>query len=100
MVGAHLRYRLLELADRHELIGAVHGTGLYVGVGLVRDREQLTPAPEGTAAVCERLRELGVIVQPTSDRLCVLKIKPPLCLTRDSANFFVDMFDTALQEIR
>jgi 4-aminobutyrate aminotransferase-like enzyme len=53
----------------------------------------------GTAAVWERLRELGVIVQPTFDRLCVLKIKPPLCLTRDSANLFVDMFDTALQEI-
>jgi 4-aminobutyrate aminotransferase-like enzyme/Ser/Thr protein kinase RdoA (MazF antagonist) len=99
MVGAHLRYRLLELADRHELIGAVHGTGLYVGVELVRDRERLTPAPEETAAVCERLRELGVIVQPTSDRLCVLKIKPPLCLTRDSADFFVDMLDTALQEM-
>jgi len=86
-VGAHLRSRLLELADRHPLIGAVHGTGLYVGVELVRDREERTPAPEETAAICERMRELGVIVQPTSDRMCVLKIKPPLCLTRESADF-------------
>jgi 4-aminobutyrate aminotransferase-like enzyme/Ser/Thr protein kinase RdoA (MazF antagonist) len=98
-VGAHLRSRLLELADRHELIGAVHGTGLYLGVELVRDRERLTPAPQETADICERLRELGVIVQPTSDRLCVLKIKPPLCLTRESADFFADMLDTALQEM-
>ncbi|GAA2883391.1 aminotransferase [Streptosporangium fragile] len=97
-VGAHLRSRLLELADRHELIGAVHGTGLYLGVELVRDRRDLTPAVEETAAICERLRELGVIVQPTSDRLCVLKIKPPLCLTRESADFFADMLDVALTE--
>ncbi|WP_246144025.1 aminotransferase [Actinacidiphila oryziradicis] len=97
-VGAHLRSRLLELADRHPLIGAVHGTGLYVGVELVRDHQERTPAPEETAAICERMRELGVIVQPTSDRMCVLKIKPPLCLTRESADFFVDTLDSVLRE--
>ncbi|MBB2910835.1 4-aminobutyrate aminotransferase-like enzyme/Ser/Thr protein kinase RdoA (MazF antagonist) [Streptosporangium becharense] len=97
-VGAHLRSRLLELAERYDLIGAVHGTGLYLGVELVRDRRDLTPAVEETAAICERLRELGVIVQPTSDRLCVLKIKPPLCLTRESADFFADMLDRVLAE--
>lgn len=96
LVGAHLRSRLLELAERHPLIGAVHGSGLYLGVEFVRDRETLEPATEETAAICERLRELGVIMQPTSDRLCVLKIKPPLCLTRRSADLFVDALDDAL----
>ncbi|MFD3485281.1 aminotransferase [Streptomyces sp. NPDC058665] len=95
-VGGHLRDRLLALADRHKLIGAVHGTGLYLGVEFVRDRTTLEPAPEETAAICERLRELGVVVQPTSDRQCVLKIKPPLCLTRESADRFVAALDDTL----
>lgn len=98
VVGAHLRARLLGLAERHELIGAVHGLGLYVGVELVRDRETLEPATAETAAICERLRELGVVMQPTSDRQCVLKIKPPLGITVADADFFADALDRVLTE--
>jgi 4-aminobutyrate aminotransferase-like enzyme/Ser/Thr protein kinase RdoA (MazF antagonist) len=96
-VGEHLRRRLTELAQRHPLIGAVHGSGLYMGVELVRDRRTLEPADTETAAICERMRELGVIVQPTGDHLCVLKMKPPMCLTVESADFFVDMLDRVLR---
>jgi 4-aminobutyrate aminotransferase-like enzyme len=72
--------------------------GLYVGVELVRDRETLEPATEETAAICERLRELGVIMQPTSDRMCVLKIKPPLGIGTADADFFADALDRVLSE--
>ncbi|MET0703796.1 MAG: aminotransferase class III-fold pyridoxal phosphate-dependent enzyme, partial [Mycobacterium sp.] len=95
-VGEHLRSRLTELAQRHPLIGAVHGSGLYMGVELVRDRQTLEPAVTETAAICERMRELGVIVQPTGDHLCVLKMKPPMCISTTSADFFVDMLDRVL----
>ncbi|MGW7253652.1 aminotransferase [Streptomyces sp. NPDC054834] len=95
-VGGYLKDRLEVLAERHPLIGAVHGSGLYLGVEFVRDRESLEPATEETAAICDRLRELGVIVQPTSDRQCVLKIKPPMCLTRSSADVFVAALDDVL----
>lgn len=90
VVGAHLRRRLEDLALEVELIGAVHGLGLYLGVELVRDRVTLEPATEETAAICERLLELGVVLQATGDRLNVLKVKPPLCLTLDGADFFAD----------
>ena len=95
-VGDHLKARILELGNRHALIGTVHGSGLYMGVELVRDRTTLEPAATETAAICERMRELGVIVQPTGDRSNVLKMKPPMCLTRESADFFVDMLDRVL----
>ncbi|WP_308798891.1 aminotransferase [Agromyces silvae] len=95
--GAYFRSRLEELATRHPLIGAVHGSGFYLGVELVRDRVTLEPATEETAAICERMRELGVIIQPTSDRQCVLKVKPPLCFSRASADAFVDALDRVLE---
>ncbi|MFN8100134.1 MAG: aminotransferase [Mycobacterium sp.] len=96
VVGEHLRSRLTELAARHPLIGAVHGKGLYMGVELVRDPVTLEPAVAETSAICERMRELGVIVQPTGDRMNVLKMKPPMCLSTTSADFFVDMLDRVL----
>jgi 4-aminobutyrate aminotransferase-like enzyme/Ser/Thr protein kinase RdoA (MazF antagonist) len=95
-VGTHLRARLGELALRHPLIGAVHGSGLYLGVELVRDRESLEPAHSETRAVCDRMLELGVVVQPTGDRQNILKVKPPMCITLESADFFVDMLDETL----
>jgi 4-aminobutyrate aminotransferase-like enzyme len=97
-VGAHLKARLEELAVRHALIGAVHGSGLYLGVEFVRDRGTLEPATEETMAICDRMLELGVIIQPTSDRMCVLKIKPPLCLDVAGADFFADALDRVLAE--
>jgi len=39
-----------------------------------------------------------VVIQPTSDRMCVLKIKPPLCLDIDGAEFFADALDRALTQ--
>jgi len=96
VVGEHLRSRLADLARRHPIIGAVHGCGLYMGVELVRDSQTLEPAATETTAICERMRELGVIVQPTGDRMNVLKMKPPMCLPTAAADFFVDMLDRVL----
>lgn len=97
-VGAHLKRRLEALGQRFPLVGAVHGMGLYLGLEFVRDRETLEPATDETANICDRLLDLGVIMQPTGDHLNVLKIKPPLCLTTESANFFADMLEKVLSE--
>ena len=95
-VGDHLAAGVAALAERHALIGAMHGMGLYAGVELVRDRETREPATEEAFAICERMRELGVIVQPTSDRMNVLKVKPPLCISRASADFFLAQLERVL----
>ncbi|MFJ4159156.1 aminotransferase [Microbacterium testaceum] len=96
VVGGHLKRRLEELGEKHDLIGTVHGSGLYLGVEFVRDRETLEPATAETAAICDRLLELGVIMQPTGDFQNVLKIKPPLVVTRASVDVFVDALDRVL----
>ncbi|MBX5198494.1 aminotransferase [Rhizobium sp. NZLR10] len=97
-VGDHLKARLAALIDRHPIAGAVHGMGLYLGLEFVRDRTTLEPATEETAAICDRLLTLGVIMQPTGDHQNVLKIKPPLCLSIESADFFADMLEKVLDE--
>jgi 4-aminobutyrate aminotransferase-like enzyme len=96
LVGGRLKAGLLALAERHPIIGAVHGEGLYLGVELVRDRTTRAPATAETAAICDRLLELGVVVQPTGDFKNVLKIKPPLVLPPEAADVFVARLDEVL----
>lgn len=97
-VGGHLRARLLALRERHPIVGTVHGTGLYLGVELIRDARTLAPATEETAAICNRMLELGVVIQPTGDHQNVLKTKPPLCIDEAAADFYVDTLDQVLTE--
>ncbi|QXI15460.1 aminotransferase [Pseudomonas hamedanensis] len=97
-VGGHFKARLEALIDKHPLVGAVHGSGFYLGLELVRNRETLEPATAETALLCDRLRELGIFMQPTGDDLNILKIKPPMVTSRQSVDFFVDMLDRVLTE--
>jgi 4-aminobutyrate aminotransferase-like enzyme/Ser/Thr protein kinase RdoA (MazF antagonist) len=97
-VGAHLKSRLQALQDKHPIIGTVHGVGLYLGVEMIRDPEKLEPAAEETSAICDRMLELGVIIQPTGDHMNILKTKPPLCIDVEAADFYVDTLDRVLTE--
>ena len=97
-VGAHLKARLQALQGKHPIIGTVHGIGLYLGVEMVRDLETLEPAAEETSAICDRMLELGVIIQPTGDHMNILKTKPPLCIDVEAADFYVDTLDRVLTE--
>ncbi|MDD1966405.1 aminotransferase [Pseudomonas putida] len=99
LVGGHFKERLLALIDKHPLVGAAHGSGFYLGLELVRNRQTLEPATEETAYLCDRLRELGIFMQPTGDYLNILKIKPPMVTTRRSVDFFVDNVSKVLSEL-
>lgn len=98
VVGGHFKARLEALIERHPLVGAVHGSGFYLGLELVRNRQTLEPATEETTLLCDRLRELGIFMQPTGDYLNILKIKPPMVTSRRSVDFFVDMLSKVLDE--
>ncbi|WP_336630342.1 MULTISPECIES: aminotransferase class III-fold pyridoxal phosphate-dependent enzyme [unclassified Microbacterium] len=98
-VGRVIADGVRGLADRHPLIGTVHGSGLYLGIELVRDRESLEPARAEAAEVCERLLDHGFIVQAASERQNVLKVKPPLTLTEADARRFIGALDAVLRGI-
>ena len=98
-VGARLKAGLEDLAERHGCVGTVHGHGLYLGLDLVSDRDSRTPDQRLTRDLCERLRQLGVIMQPTGDHGNVLKIKPPLIVSAAEVDYFVTAVDRALGEL-
>lgn len=98
-VGDALKAGLEGLAATYDVVGAVHGLGLYLGLELVTDRASFAPATELAHRVCEALLDEGCIVQPTGDHKNVLKIKPPLVITAESAGFVVAALDRVLQRL-
>jgi alanine-glyoxylate transaminase/(R)-3-amino-2-methylpropionate-pyruvate transaminase len=95
-VGTHLKNRLLELQDRHPLIGEVRGMGLMLGVELVKDRKTKEPARDAAANVLELSKERGLIIGKGGLYGNVLRIKPPMCITKDDADFLTDCLDEVL----
>jgi 4-aminobutyrate aminotransferase-like enzyme/Ser/Thr protein kinase RdoA (MazF antagonist) len=97
-VGQHLIEGLRRLQERHSLIGDVRGSGLFLGVELVRDRTTLEPAAEEAAYVVERLRERGVLSGTDGPHHNVLKLRPPLVFSEEDADLFLDTLATILEE--
>jgi len=97
-VGDHLTERVGALVGRYPNVGALHGIGLYRGLELVHDAASRQPAPLVAAAICERMRSLGVIVQPTGKHANVLKLKPPLCVSCNDIDFFAEALELTLAE--
>ena len=98
-VGAHLIAGLRALQATHDLIGDVRGSGLFVGVELVRDRAALTPAPEEAAGIVDRMRELGVLVGTDGPLHNVIKIRGPMPLTTSDADILLAAFAGALASV-
>jgi 4-aminobutyrate aminotransferase-like enzyme len=95
-VGDHLLARLRSLPDRSALVGDVRGSGLFIGVELVRDRETLEPAAAEASDVVNRLREEGILIGTDGPYHNVLKIRPPMPFTIDDADALASTLETAL----
>ncbi|KAL0378688.1 UNVERIFIED_CONTAM: Alanine--glyoxylate aminotransferase 21, mitochondrial [Sesamum radiatum] len=110
-VGSHMIERLRNLQQKHDIqnfdqnsslflvIGDVRGRGLMVGIELVTDRKQKTPAKAETAVLFESLRELGILVGKGGLHGNVFRIKPPMCFTKTDADFLVDALDYAISKL-
>ena len=101
VMGEYLFERLLELQDKHAIIGEVRGKGLLVGVELVKDRDSREPVDESVAiAVVADCLKHGVIISRTNrsfpqynNTLC---LSPALICTKDDLDEIVVAIDGAL----
>src|SRR5215471_16569003 len=95
-VGASLLGGLRAAVGDHPLVGDIRGSGLFVGVELVKDRETLEPAAAEAADVANRLRARGILLGTDGPFENVLKIRPPMPFTLEDVDVFVRELDALL----
>ncbi|XP_076844975.1 alanine--glyoxylate aminotransferase 2, mitochondrial [Brachyhypopomus gauderio] len=98
VVGTYLLKQLAKLRDKYEIVGDVRGKGLMIGVEMVKDKASRVPLPpENMAEIFEDTKDMGVLMGKGGTYGQVFRIKPPLCVTKADADFFMAVFDQALQ---
>ena len=95
-VGDYLRMELNKLQARHQLIAAVRGAGLFIGVELVSNLDTLTPATAVAARVVNQMRDRQVLLGTSGEHANILKIRPPLVFSKENADQLVHALDCVL----
>lgn len=98
-LGAHLLAGLEKLKAKHRVIGEVRGQGLMVGIEFVKDRVTKEPGREICAEVADRLRELGLLIGKGGLASQTIRIAPPMCITREDADFILAAVDEAISSL-
>jgi 4-aminobutyrate aminotransferase-like enzyme len=84
--------------ERHPIAGDARGSGLFLGLELVRDRATLEPADREASYVVNRLRDEGVLAGTDGPYHNVIKIRPPMPFARADADLVLARLDEILGE--
>mgnify|MGYP001024864842 CR=1 FL=1 len=95
-VGDYLRDRLLELQEKHALIGEVRGMGLLQAIELVEDRETKEPATTRTARLMEAARDNRILIGRGGLHGNVIRLSPPMTIARSDVDVFIEALDRSL----
>jgi len=97
-VGDYWLAGLAELQQKHEILGDIRGSGLFLGLDLVRDRETREPATVQATYIVNRLCERGILAGTDGPHHNVIKLRPPLIFTEPDADLFNSTLDGTLSE--
>jgi len=95
-VGERLFKGLRDLQQHHEIVGDVRGSGLFLGVELVRGSR--VPATQEAARIVNQLRERGILLGTDGPDHNVLKIRPPMPFSEADADLLLTTLDAILSE--
>lgn len=96
-LGEYLVRECSQLKHEFECVGDVRGLGLFVGIELVSDRDARTPDTKAARWVVNRMKQLHkVLVSSDGPNDNVIKLKPPMCFSRENADEFLLAFRECL----
>lgn len=98
--GNHIKQRLADLAKKDKRIADVRGAGLFLGIELCHPGKKDRPDAEVASSVINGLKDRGVLIGAAGRYGNTLKVRPPLSLSEEEADIFVDRLADTLAALK
>lgn len=98
-VGEFLLRDMRAIQQDCPAIGDVRGSGLFLGMELVDNVTDRNPDADAADAIVQLMRHKKVLLSTDGADHNVVKIKPPIVLTKENAVFFLERLDASLCEL-
>jgi len=104
--GEQITKRLKELQESYSVIGDIRGPGLFIGIELVKDQESREPFTDLMEEMLHEGVRQNIFFGPSMPYLSgsgrmlmrnLIKIKPPLGISNEDADFICDKFESVLK---
>jgi len=96
--GNYLKEKLGGLKEKYKIIGDVRGLGLMIGVEFVKP-EGKEPDPEIVKKIREVALKKGLILISCGSDDQVIRIVPPLNISKDEVDLALEIFENALETV-
>jgi 4-aminobutyrate aminotransferase-like enzyme/Ser/Thr protein kinase RdoA (MazF antagonist) len=96
-VGHYMREGLESLQNDYPVIGELHGSGLLLGIDIIKPDGALNP--EMADHIMNHMRENGVLIGTTGQTYATLKIRPPIVFQKEHAEILLVALIKALDEL-
>jgi 4-aminobutyrate aminotransferase len=98
LVGGHILARLADWSKRYPVVGDVRGLGLMIGIEIVSDQAEKTPAPQLRDQIVNACFAKGVLLLGCGES--TVRLSPPLIVSREQADFALSVIEEALKDLR
>lgn len=98
-LGTYFLKNLAQLRDKSTIVGDVRGKGLMIGVEMVSDKRKRSPldGPK-MMQIIDGCKERGLLIGRGGIFGSVLRIKPPMCITKEDVDFALSVLEEVLQK--
>lgn len=94
-VGSYWREELVALQRKFSVMADVRGYGVFIGVEFLND--DLTPATELAQSIKNKMKEQFILTSTDGPFDNVLKMKAPLCFSKDNVDEFMGKLISTLR---
>ncbi|MDK2901882.1 MAG: 4-aminobutyrate aminotransferase [Thermosediminibacterales bacterium] len=98
-VGEYMIKRLNDMKKHYRIIGDVRGQGLQIGVEIIKDKNTKEIGAEEVKSICKKAYKNGLALIYYGIYGNVLRIHPPLILTKEQADIGLDIIEKAISEV-
>lgn len=95
-MGDYLLNRLRQLKEKYAVIGDVRGVGLMIGMEFIVPGTDREPNPNAAKKVLNESLSRGLLMYPCGMRGQVIRVAPPLNVTREQADQAMNILDQSI----